>query len=165
MRSKTLSPLSSYSPTTKAKSKRRYSGKNQSQHASPSLHKYFTVVDSKGASEENNPPAKTDSDEITNAHKRRKVEDNDVAIDGAQVDSTLQPISLLEKGAPCPQCGEMVVGCMTEHLDYHVAMELQESLNETSFDKITKHRSKETGKTNTGHPPSQEKIQVFFRRK
>ena len=128
--------------------------------ATSSIQNYFTPLASKACSEVSIDitPTSTEPVEETQQYKRRKVEEELVSDDNTSEDKqSNQAVG----AASCPVCGAMVSGCMAEHLDYHTAMDLHESFqNSTSFnDKRSTHKE-----THHRQLPSQEKIQMFFKR-
>lgn len=139
------------SPTSTSRAKRRRSTSNRS---TSSIQSYFTPLANKSCIDIH--PTSTEPAEETQQHKRCKVEEEEVVNDENMSED--KQTSPTDGATSCPVCGAMVSGCMAEHLDYHTAMDLHKSFqNDSSFDN-------KRSETHRRHLPSQEKIQMFFKR-
>ena len=160
--SQRLSTSSSFpSPTSTSKAKRRRSTNAVSHRSTSSIQSYFTPLANKACAEadiDNISITSTEPVEETQHHKRCKIEEE--LVSGQNTSGDKQSTSCPDGATSCPLCGAMVSGCMAEHLDYHTALELQESFqSDSSFEKTSMHKE-----TNRKQLPSQEKIQMFFKR-
>ena len=153
--------------------KSRHCSPAKTDRASDSIQNYF-ITDKNALAEDKQKVSRglvtTDTDGVEQLCKRQKIEEDSNCSGTLEARGDWCTASMV-KVSTCPKCGEDIVGSMSEHMDYHMAVQLQQALQDSPSHaqrRQSEGRTKESRHKEGGlhrNSASQNKIHTFFQRK